>query len=313
MKILNLAYPDKSILQYKITKFPDGQQQVDILGEYNRNELRALTNPMIHFRDYSESEPTVKVIIKSRLNNFKDLELICCAVASLRNIGVKEIHLNCPYFEGSRSDRQFEKGSNNYLKQVICPIINSLNFESVTVLDPYSDVLEACLNHYKKISNIDLVKFALDEIYEPMPSVRNFVLISPDAGANKKIYKIADAINYKGEVITCSKDRDTNGKLSRVVVPMKPDYTTKDLIIIDDLIDGGQTFINIVKEIDGYQKNYKSIYGEKYLIITHGIFSKGFSELSQYFNGIYCTNSYQDIVLDTKLYKENFLKQLKVI
>lgn len=36
--------------------------------------------------------------------------------------------------------------------------------------------------------------------------------------------------------------------------------------------------------------------GQKiYLIVTHGIFSKGFDELAKYFDGIYCTNSVKDI------------------
>lgn len=63
----------------------------------------------------------------------------------------------------------------------------------------------------------------------------------------------------------------------------------KDYIIIDDICDGGATFINIAKEI---KKAYSC--NHIYLIVTHGIFSKGFYELCDYFDGIYCTNSYSD-------------------
>ena len=62
------------------------------------------------------------------------------------------------------------------------------------------------------------------------------------------------------------------------------------MIIIDDICDGARTFINIAKAIREKQKDC-----ELYLIVTHGIFSAGFGELSQYFDGIYCTNSYSDI------------------
>lgn len=55
--------------------------------------------------------------------------------------------------------------------------------------------------------------------------------------------------------------------------------------------DGGATFINIAKSIKEQISDYK---GKIYLIVTHGIFSKGFEELGKYFNGIYCTNSYKD-------------------
>ena len=39
-------------------------------------------------------------------------------------------------------------------------------------------------------------------------------------------------------------------------------------------------------------------YHKIYLVVSHGIFSKGFKELSQYFDGIYCTNSYRDVAND---------------
>jgi phosphoribosylpyrophosphate synthetase len=104
-------------------------------------------------------------MITARLNSFKDVELLICAVQALRNIRPNcQISLYTPYFLGSRSDRKFQEGGVNYLKQVICPIINSLNFYSVVVLDPHSDVLEACLNNYEKADNHILVKWALTDI-----------------------------------------------------------------------------------------------------------------------------------------------------
>jgi ribose-phosphate pyrophosphokinase len=299
MKILNLVSLEKSDIKYRIDEFPDGQQQVVILDK-NPNKTGYKTENYISGtnKKYLILEQIVPVKIKSRLNNFKDLELIICATKSLRNLGVKEIHLYTPYFLGSRSDRQFEEGSNNYLKDVICPIINSLNFESVTVLDPHSDVLEACLNNFKKESNLELVKFTIRELcgftHGKNPKVDDFILVSPDAGASKKIYKLAEQIGYKGEVITCNKDRDVDGKLTKTVVPDLP--INKDVIIIDDICDGGATFINIAKKIkEQYESVDKHCQGKVYLIVTHGIFSKGFSELSKYFDGIYCTNSYVDL------------------
>jgi ribose-phosphate pyrophosphokinase len=306
MKTLNLAYPEKSDIKYRIDKFPDGQQQAVIISSVWNADIEEFEN----------------VKIKSRLNNFQDLELIICATKSLRNLGVKEIHLYTPYFLGSRSDRQFEEGSNNYLKDVICPIVNSLNFESVTVLDPHSDVLEACLNNFKKESNEKLVRLFYENLemrQRNACSIRsaesfcnNTILVSPDAGASKKIYKLAESIGYKGDIITCSKDRDKDGKLTKTIVPTNANFIDKDVIIIDDICDGGATFINIVKEIRS--NSPVEFKGEIYLIVTHGIFSKGFEELSKYFDGIYCTNSYQDLSgkLSGEQWNKDFVKQLNV-
>lgn len=291
MKILNLVNLKKSEIKYEIYKFPDGQQQIKIITKFNFHPL----------------DNQLPIQIKSRLNNFKDLELIICATKSLRNLGVKEIHLYTPYFLGSRSDRKFEEGSNNYLKDVICPIINSLNFESVTVLDPHSDVLEACLNNFKKIDNLKLVSYALENLYcngntkdhvTHVTKNPDFILISPDAGANKKIFKVAEQIGYTGDIITCSKSRDEQGKLSKIQIPLHF-YNGQDLIIIDDICDGGATFLRIAEKLQEITNSYHQFLktnskSKIYLIVTHGIFSKGLSELSKYFDSIYTTNSYQE-------------------
>jgi len=325
MITLNLVYPEKSDIKYRIDEFPDGQQQV-VIEEVSLRKASG-TLPVQYECDCIKPS-YYPYQIKSRLNNFRDLELIICATKSLRNLGVKEIHLYTPYFLGSRSDRQFEEGSNNYLKDVICPIVNSLNFESVTVLDPHSDVLEACLNNFKKESNLELVKFTIRELcgftHGKNPKVDDFVLVSPDAGASKKIYKLAGEIGYKGDIITCSKDRDTDGKLTKCEWNLldsdgqyKYDGYDKDLIIIDDICDGGGTFINMIKSLKKDYSNFLSNKSKIYLIVTHGIFSKGFSELSKYFDGIYCTNSYSDLkfhpsVNDIIGPSEKFVKQLNV-
>lgn len=301
MLYLNLTKPETSEIAFEVSKFPDGQQQVKIIGKRiwkAEGKSTEETLRVVH------TDGHTKVTIKVRLNNFQDLELIICAIKSLRNLGFKEIHLYTPYFLGSRSDRKFEEGSNNYLKDIICPIINSLNFESVTVIDPHSDVLEACLNNFKKLDNSKLVRFATNNYqYENQKKSgvmsEDFILISPDAGANKKIFKVAEQIGYIGEIITCSKSRDEHGKLSRTEIPLQNHHIkgdAKDFIIIDDICDGGATFINIVKELKKGTKDFEWDKRSKiYLIVTHGIFSKGFKELNQYFDGVYCTNSYSDL------------------
>jgi ribose-phosphate pyrophosphokinase len=294
MKVLNLVYPEKSDIKYKKISYPDGQQSITLDEES------------------IDVENIKEITIKTRLNNFLDLEIIICSVKALRISGIfVPIHLYTPYFLGSRSDRAFEIYSPNYLRDIICPIINSLKFDSVTILDPHSDVLEACLNNFRKVTNEEVVKFALSDIYDHDSNEGNnrMILISPDAGASKKIYKIAEQIEYKGDIITCSKERDKHGKLTMVNVPYEDEHCrNKDFIIIDDICDGGATFINIAKELKHYAPSNKI-----YLIVTHGIFSKGFEELSNYFDGIYCTNSYKDISCDGtyKLYP-NGVKQLNI-
>lgn len=302
MKTLNLTDLKKSDIKYKNIPFPDGQQNITIpLSDISTsfNDISEWLNCKLH-----------GVLIKTRLNTFLDLEILCCAVASLREQDVTKIDLYVPYIIGGRSDRKFERGGNNYLKSVICPILNSLKFKSITCVDPHSDVLEACLNNFRKNSNIDLVRFALTDLINPSIGLTKNILVSPDAGAAKKIYKAAEEIGFTGEIITCSKHRDENGKLTKTSLGfISNSFCDKDLIIIDDICDGGQTFINIAKEI----KSIKSMTGKIYLVITHGIFSKGFIELDKYFDGIYTTNSYKNFSNFTSIgWDKTKLKQLNI-
>ena len=43
---------------------------------------------------------------------------------------------------------------------------NSLNFKTVTCIDPHSSSLECCLKNFKSIDNSELLKFALQDIFK---------------------------------------------------------------------------------------------------------------------------------------------------
>ncbi len=279
---LNLVNPEKSQIEYKISRFPDGQQTVDLI---DWTSLDRYTDP---------------VKITTRLNSFKDVEILICAVAAIRNLKPNcQIALYVPYFLGSRSDRKFVEGGVNYLKQVICPIINSLNFFTVIVLDPHSDVLEACLNNYEKVDNHLIVKYALTDIDNKNDAQSRICLVSPDAGAYKKIFDVAKKFGiYK--IATANKVRDMKtGNIVATEVPNLPISTTaEDLkyVIVDDICDGGRTFIELAKAIKAQRPDAKV-----YLVVTHGIFSAGYDQLEEYFEQIYTTNSYKDIATDQSI------------
>lgn len=264
---LNLAYPEKSDIAFKVNQFPDGQQSLDIIDVDKINGS------------------TVKIY--TRIRSFRDLELIICANRILRNNGVRAVVLYVPFFLGARSDRKFKQGGVNYIKEVIAPIINSQNFDIVLTLDPHSDVLEACLNNFEKISNSIIVKSALDDINK-----EDVILISPDGGALKKIYDIAEEFDIPN-VITASKHRDIKtGKITSTEVPLSEARYYKDskFVIVDDICDGGRTFVELAKAIKVKVPDAKI-----YLVVTHGLFTSGFSELNEQFEKIYTTNSYADV------------------
>lgn len=274
---LNLENLENSNIKYKISKFPDGQQ--DIVIE-------------------NHTFPIKEVTIKSRFNSFKDLELILCATKALRNLKVEKIHLYIPYILGARSDRQFVTGGTSYLRDVIAPILNSQNYESVTCIDVHSDVAPACINNLIVSDNSWFIRVALTK-YNQI-SLRNavdsFTLISPDAGALKKVYNLAEKLEYDRDILIASKHRDIkSGKILSTHVPLDSiDSKINDFLIVDDICDGGRTFIEIAKAI-----HKERPLANVSLAITHGMFSNGLYELSQHIKHIYCTNSVYDVNVES--------------
>jgi ribose-phosphate pyrophosphokinase len=310
---LNLVNPKDSLsFKYEISRFPDGQQSLRLIEDgYNT------------FKSLRDSDSAHGIIIESRLNTFSDLEIIICATQALKEVGVKNISLYIPYCIGARSDRKFMEGGINYVKHVIAPIINSQGYSKVTILDPHSDVLEACINSFEKQDNINLVTFALKDYFLSKGfktwSASNFDgvrLVSPDAGALKKVFHVAEKIGYKGEVIIASKHRDVEtGKIDYTNVPMSVNDADKDVFIIDDICDGGRTFIEIAKAVNGVRNLSSAVHpdhhGKNYLIVTHGIFSAGYVQLGEYFEAIYTTNSVKDIGETEYLALENIPTKVK--
>jgi ribose-phosphate pyrophosphokinase len=240
--------------------------------------------------DHLTAKHSGHVRICSRLNTFRDLELIICATAALRNTGIQSLSLYTPYFMGARSDRRFTEGDANYLKQVICPIINAQKFDAVIVLDPHSDVLEACLDNFEKIDNHDIVKSALTDIDNKNDAQDRIVLVSPDAGAYKKIFDVAQKFGIR-KIITATKVRDIKtGKILHTEIPVLDQHEDLKYVIVDDICDGGRTFIELAKAIHDSRPT-----AEVYLIVTHGIFSNSFYELSKHIKKVYSSNSYSDI------------------
>lgn len=280
-----------------IFEFSDGQQNV-----------RIEPIPYVDHKPYKspgiDKIEGANMSIDIRLNTFRDLEVLISINSILKELGAKSVSAYIPYFLGARSDRKFGIGETNYVKNVISPIINAQGFKEVKVFDPHSDVVEACLNNFTKVSNVDFVRKSLTSMYY-MHSNRNVILVSPDAGALKKIYDVAEATRHN-EVITATKHRDvSSGKITHTEVPDLSNYSdTYSFIIIDDICDGGRTFIELSKVIKKQKPNAKV-----YLVISHGIFSQGFEILSQHVDHIFTTNSFKDLSNE----ENSILTQFKII
>lgn len=224
-------------------------------------------------------DATQPVIVTHRLNSFNSLGELCVTVDALKRMGVAKIGLFIPYFPGARQDRIMIPGEPLTVK-VYVDIINAMGFAKVTVFDPHSEVAPALLENCEIVPNYKFI----DEVLKRIGT--DVKLISPDGGALKKIYKLSEYLGG-AEVVECSKSRDVKtGKLSGFKV-YEDDLANADCLIVDDICDGGGTFVGLAEELK--KKNA----GRLYLAVSHGIFNKGF-EMFGDFEKIFTTNSFTD-------------------
>jgi ribose-phosphate pyrophosphokinase len=212
-----------------------------------------------------------------------DLLKLILACDALRAEGYTLINLVMPYVPYARQDRRCNTGEAHSLR-VFAQMINALKFYGVIVYDPHSDVVEALIDNVSVVPQEDIVHQMLVK--------NNYHVISPDGGALKKIYKVAKAIDAKS-VIKADKLRDvTTGAITSTEVRLpvlSPKSFNDKYLVVDDLCDGGRTFIELAKECiaQGLKRENLELY------VTHGIFSKGFDELLKYYSKIYTTNSFR--------------------
>lgn len=229
--------------------------------------------------------PHLPVTITHRINSSSDLIRVVMANDALRRIGHKEIHLYMPYLPYARQDRVMVKGEPLSIR-VFAQIINSCNFESVTVLDPHSDVGPALIDRIQIDTNHEFVKLALHDLHLKGIDHDQIAVISPDAGAYKKIYKTCESAQFTGSLVLCNKVR--NLKTGEIInMSFDGDVTDKVCLIIDDICDGGRTFIELGNQLKS--RGAKSVI----LIVTHGIFSYGTEPLVGVIDSVYSTDSFR--------------------
>lgn len=230
--------------------------------------------------------------LKIRINSYEDLILVK-SLTELRHIqGEYPKKLFIPCLFGQRSDVRFSEHQSFDLK-IITDIINSCEFKEVTIFDPHSTVSLALINNSRKLGPDEYVQRAWDDMRKK--SEGHLCMVSPDAGAFKKVFGLGAKFNLP--VLGANKHRDLEGNIN---LTFAGDVKDKTCLIVDDLADGGYTFIVLGNELK--KRGAKKVY----LYVSHAYFNKGFDELKKSIDGIYCTNSVKDI-------QDEFVTQYKII
>jgi ribose-phosphate pyrophosphokinase len=248
-------YTKSGDLAFKTFSFPDGQP---------------------HFKLETYDREFSVVTVEMAIRNPGDLFLLLLATDVLRQHGYSEVNFDCRYLLGARMDRAISP-MEPFTLQTIARLINSAGFSRVRFLDVHSEVATRLIRN-----SVNLLPFGV------VASVHSTLgwpdVVIPDKGAASRVHALMGT-STQTWVHQCYKERDPKtGALSNFKVPSEG-LQGRDLLIVDDICDGGGTFVGLAKELRS--RGAKSVN----LFVTHGIFSKGLP--LEGIDTIYTTDSYQ--------------------
>jgi len=228
-----------------VTIFPDKTSQVWKIDESN---LYGVVNT-INWEFESEAE----------------LMHVAQLVHLLREISDARITLRMDYFPYARQDKPVSNSS-TFAVRTFVNILDNLGIDDIITYDIHSDIPQSLFIKTRFTNH-----FPNEEIETVIMKVNPTLLVYPDKGASKRY---GDKIKYP--FVTIDKHRD---QLSGLIYTLGILETTSvhDTIclIVDDLADGGGTFILAAKEL--YSLGAKEVH----LYTSHGIYSKGLTPLRE--------------------------------
>ena len=209
------------------------------------------------------------ICIKTDLSNSDEIMLLMLLADTFRH---RNIYLELLYTPYARQDRRTSHVEPFSLR-AFAKMINTCGFKRVTVYDPHSDVTAALIDNIFVVKRLELVKKHYGELHF------DAVIVSPDAGAMKTNNEIAN--HFKLPHIVATKKRDVQtGEITETQVHTDISLKGKNLLVLDDICDGGRTFIELSKVLQ--KLNPQSIH----LYTTVSISQKGRDAVEPFFDTI---------------------------
>lgn len=188
--------------------------------------------------------------------------------------------LRISYMSAGRADRRFSENEAHDLR-INCKIINSFGFRYVQVLRPHSQVMLALLDNS---TEADVTPALIRKVHT---NKANRVIVVPDAGASSWVPKIAEAGGFP--TLQILKKREiVNGERKVTVSAHGPVFPDHNYTIVDDICDGGATFVGISQFLQEQGVPISNIA----LCVTHAMFTNGVDSVMKHFSEIAITNSY---------------------
>lgn len=197
----------------------------------------------------------------------KEEELIhVCQLAQLLDSLGKEYHLELDYLPYGRQDKPVSN-EQTFALHTFAHILNSFDFASVTFLDAHSSEATRLIGNSQNIEPFLDINFARREIPECL-------IAYPDKGARERYSDLVERFPTVESVVGDKVRDQSTGYITHYKIS-GADPTNRNVLIVDDICDGGMTFKILSKNL--HEAGAKSVH----LYVTHGIFSKGLETLRE--------------------------------
>jgi ribose-phosphate pyrophosphokinase len=200
-------------------------------------EIGSFPDGTILMKQHKTHTPTA--YIEWRYENDREFLALIYLVKHLRRLKYSTIDLYMPYIPNARQDR-VKSTEDVFTLKYFAEVLNSLNFNTVTVLDPHSTVSEALINNLYVIAP----RTHIDEAIKRMQKFEgvdtdHMIVFYPDAGAAKRY---TDLVERKYAYAIKKRDWETGKIIGLEVIDNGLDLKDKDVFIIDDICSRGGTF-----------------------------------------------------------------------
>jgi ribose-phosphate pyrophosphokinase len=233
------------------------------------------------------------VKVDFRINSYDDLWQLAQIKDAMDAQGIKgRLYISC--LLDAQADRRFNPNESHNLK-LVCKFINDMQWESVTIFHPHNpEVVEALIDNVTIIDNAWFVSRVLFELANVGGGVIDekindrLVIMFPDAGAFKWGMKLVNQMKWDGEVEVASKSRKWESSTEKSILTQnieRQDFGGKDVLIIDDLMVRGGTFLGLANLLK--TRNV----GNLYLAVSHITIPDPNPEIYKAFKEVFTTDS----------------------
>ena len=249
----------------RVDEFPDGSFRfnLDGLEQIKYSRISGLIFTITLKTTLPEAIMAVYQVISA-------IDGYCCAAT---------INLVIETLPDQRADR-IEQDGMSLPAQATAAMIAGMSVNMVTVYDPHSPVMIDCLIDFGVPVRIVPPTECFNRTLGSGVKIDHVVAV--DKGAHNRAQAVAKF--YGAQVIYADKKR-VDGKIVGHVLDGTPDRPVRadDTVwVVDDLCDGGATFISVAELL---RRNFT--FGDLNLYVTHGLFSRGKEELFKHFTEIH--------------------------